>query len=228
VLPDEVLHDYSVSVAVGTLHENMLKEALISYKRVSREMIENVNWAKMVVEKVGLPMNYVKNANVLTMGDSHVMEKKSVLKSTKLVEQCEKRMKLLEGIHVNRLQLEYLEYNRMLERANENLKMCMRMIKQADSEFMTPLMSACIILARVGRLEFIDEFAELPVINTFDQKITNSIVNIKALVSGIEKYQHGLWLEAAMDLNAFCSKETYFCYQRWVRVIERAWYLAIT
>lgn len=98
-------------------------------------MLVNVKNASYVVNKIGLPSNYVKNSQLLNHKDSVVVDKKSINKSKVLNEACVKVMKKFEGIHVNLLSFDYLEYNFFLSNALRGFSKCVEQIKQHNEVF---------------------------------------------------------------------------------------------
>ena len=130
---------------------------------------------------------------------------------------------------MNRLHLDYLEYNFYLSTSLKWFKSCINLIKEGNESFMDLLIRGISMLARIGRLEFANEFLSEPLIDKFDTKISTTIKNTKSLIQGIEQYQCGLWKDAADSFNTYCNNDTNFIdFQRLIRTFERGWYILIT
>lgn len=137
-------------------------------------------------------------------------------------------MNRFEGIHVNLLNFDYLEYNFFLSFALKSFKSCIKLIKKQEESFIDACFDGITRLSRIGRMDFATEFIYHPIIDQFDLKISKAIKNTKWLIQGIENYQCGLWKDAAESFNAYCLNNTdFFKFDKWIRVFERGWYLLI-
>lgn len=160
VLPsEELLQDYKTAVSVSTLHTGILNSKdIIEQSFKSRDkMVANVQDAKYAAEKCMLPPNYVKNAQLLNKESNLLIDRRVKSKSEQLLKKSTSLMRNIEGIQLNRLFTDSLEFENLLNKAIKSFKRSKILLQQNSSDFCSKVYKACCILARINKLEIAEE-----------------------------------------------------------------------
>mmetsp|Transcript_13105 Transcript_13105/g.15147 ORF Transcript_13105/g.15147 Transcript_13105/m.15147 type:complete len:248 (-) Transcript_13105:98-841(-) len=120
-LPEEVVQDYTSAFRIRALHVTSEKEPRFIERVATDEIIENTRKANELIEKARLPAYFVKNQRFLTMTEQKVLENKSMGRIS-LSDMSYQRMRFLEGVLINRVELERFEYNCMLMFAQQEME----------------------------------------------------------------------------------------------------------
>jgi hypothetical protein len=228
LISEDVSHDYKVSVIINAFHTSICKESkkIDDVKQSNLlEMINNAKNARSIVTKIGMPKNYAKNEHLMTKRVKAALNKKSLGLSSMIIDITENRIKLFEGIQLSKMQLGDFEYNEMMKDALQLINQCIKSMDVNDEEFYTKALNSISKLAKLGKLEYFDtsRFAQ------YKKNVYVIMKNLDHKIEGIEKFQHGLWVDGARSFYNYLTlyRHEYFNFTDWSRNFERAWYITI-
>jgi hypothetical protein len=187
---EDVLSDYQTSLSMCTLHTKMVAEKDYldkTFSGVVEALKKNVREAEVVANKLNLDSSYVKNSGLLNRKNTFILNKSMINKSDKLLQYSTERQDLFEDIQINKLYVEPIEYNELLEEAQSYMSSSLTTLIDHEEEYKLDafIKTAC-KFAKTDRIVLLSEFIKSDHVLGINKSMKKPVTNLAHFIEGVE------------------------------------------